>query len=122
MNKIAQSTAVHRDNLQTFYTRYTAVLEAVSRRVHVLVSRGQRYVATEEVAIWVANDLPTLYRQTFGRTPKPLKVWRIKNMLANANYLGAYEHMDIRSVRGRGITTVKASRQALHVISGGRLA
>lgn len=111
-----------RVTLDTFYARYEAVLQAVARRVHALVARGQKYSTTMELASWIAHDLPTLYRQTFGSTPKPLKAWRVKTMLSNANYLGAFEALDIRSVRGQGVTAAVAPRGKLRVIKGGKRA
>jgi len=116
-------------NLDEFYTRYSAVLEAVARRVHALVERGQKYTSSEALARWIGHDLPTLYRNTFGSTPKPLRVWRVKTMLSNANYLGAFDALDIRSVRGKGVTTVveprvakkvRRGRAKLRVIRGGK--
>lgn len=112
----------HIRTLGEFFTRYGAVLDATARRVHALVERGAKYTSTEEVAAWIAHSLPEMYRRTFGRTPKPLKTWRVQTMLSNANYLGAFEELDIRAVRGRGLTTVVAPRKkaALRVIRGGK--
>jgi hypothetical protein len=111
-------------NLDEFYTRYSAVLEAVASRVHALVGRGQKYSSTYDLARWIAHDLPTLYRQTFGSTPKPLRIWRVKTMLSNANYLGAYDALDIKTVRGKGVTTEVKPRTRgkakLRVIRGGK--
>ena len=105
-----------------FFMRYGAVLEAVARRVHYLAGRGQKYTPTKELARWVAKDLPTLYRQTFGKGgPKPLKEWRVKTMLSNANYLGAFEALDIKAQRGKGMTTVVVARRGrLKLIQGGK--
>lgn len=108
--------------LAEFHERYAAVLEAVARRVHHLAERGQKYTPTRELARWVARDLPTLYRQTFGKGgPKPLREWRVKTMLSNANYLGAFEALDIKAQRGKGLTTVVAPRRGrLKLIQGGK--
>lgn len=114
-----------RGELGEFFERYGAVLEAVASYVHAKVERGQKYTPTETAARWIAHDLPTLYRNTFGRTPKPLKTWRVMTMLSNANYLGAYEHLDIVVRRGRGLTVVstprKGSGRKLRVIKGGKV-
>lgn len=107
--------------LTEFHQRYAAVLSAVASRVHHLVERGQTFTPTKDLARWIAHDLPTLYRQTFGRTAKPLKTWRVLTMLSNANYLGAFEDLDIRAVRGKGLTTVVAPRRGrLKLIQGGK--
>jgi hypothetical protein len=108
--------------LEVFYARYAAVLEAVARRVHALVARGQKYSTTMDLSVWISKDLPTLYRQTFGVDVKALRAWRVKTMLSNANYLGAFEALDIRSVRGQGITSVVKPRGRLRVIAGGKRA
>lgn len=115
-------------DLAEFFERYSAVLETVAKYVHAKVERGQQYTTTKSVARWIAHDLPTLYRKTFGKTPKPLKVWRVMGMLSHARYLGAYDHLDIRSVPGRGLTVVstprkgsgKRMRAGLRVIKGGK--
>lgn len=98
-------------DLNEFFERYGAVLETVAKFVHAKVERGQQYTPTKVVAKWIAHDLPTLYRKTFGKTPKPLKVWRVMGMLSHANYLGAYLGLDIRSVPGRGLTVVSEPRK-----------
>lgn len=129
MKRQARVVARKEAGLEVFYARYSAVLEAVASRVHALVNKGQKYTSATQLAEWISYDLPTLYRQTFGSTPRPLRVWRVKTMLANANYLGAFEALDVRSVRGQGVTTVvkprgvpKASktRGKLRVIRGGK--
>lgn len=115
-------------DLAEFFERYSAVLETVAKYVHAKVERGQQYTTTKSVSRWIAHDLPTLYRKTFGKTPKPLKVWRVMGMLSHANYLGAYGHLDIRCVPGRGLTVVstprkgsgKRMRAGLRVIKGGK--
>lgn len=115
-------------DLAEFFERYSAVLETVAKYVHAKVERGQQYTSTKSAARWIAHDLPTLYRKTFGKTPKPLKVWRVMGMLSHANYLGAYAHLDIRCVPGRGLTVVstprkgsgKRMRAGLRVIKGGK--
>lgn len=113
-----------RGELGEFFERYGAVLESVASFVHAKVERGQKYTTTEAVSRWIAHDLPTLYRNTFGRTPKALKTWRVRTMLSNANYLGAYGHLDIRTVPGKGLTVVssprKGSGRRLRVIKGGK--
>lgn len=118
-----------RGELGEFFERYGAVLESVSSYVHAKVERGQKYTPTKDVARWIAHDLPTLYRNTFGRTPKPLKTWRVMTMLSNANYLGAYGHLDIVVRRGRGLTIASEPRKGsgkrirragLRVIKGGK--
>jgi len=106
--------------LEIFYARYAAVLEAVARRVHAIVGRGQKYSTTTDLSTWVSKDLPSLYRQTFGVDVKALRAWRVKTMLSNANYLGAFEALDIKSVRGQGITAVVKPRGKLRVIAGGK--
>lgn len=114
----------HRGDLAEFFERYGAVLEAMAGFVHAKVERGQRYTPTEAAARWIAHDLPTLYRRTFGKTPKPLKTWRVMTMLSNASYLGAYEALDVRVVRGKGLTVVseprKGSGKRLRLIRGGK--
>ena len=108
--------------LAEFNDRYAAVLEAVARRIHYLVERGQKYTPTHELARWVARDLPTLYRQTFDKGGVlPLKEWRVKTMLANANYLGAFLALDIKAQRGKGLTSiVRPRRRNLTLIKGGK--
>lgn len=130
MTKISTKKSIPAgEALSEFFTRYGAVLERVASYVHAKVERGQKYTATEDAARWIAHDLPTLYRQTFGRAPKPLKTWRVMTMLSNAAYLGAYEALDLRAVRGKGITIVSEPRKgsgralraaSLKVIKGGR--
>lgn len=95
-------------DLQSFHARYDSVLEAAARRVHALALRGQKYVATADIADWVIHDLPTLTRKTWGAKLKP---WRVHRMLQDAAFLGAYEKLDIRSVRGRGLTPVVRPRR-----------
>lgn len=122
MTKLKAVPRERKATLETFYARYGAVLEAVARRVHALVSRGQKYSTTEDLAVWISKDLPTLYRQTFGVDVKALRAWRVKTMLSNANYLGAFEALDIKSVRGQGVTSVVKPRGKLRVIAGGKRA
>lgn len=117
-------------DLSEFFERYGAVLETVARYIHAKVERGQQYTPTKSAARWIAHDLPTLYRKTFGKTPKPLKVWRVMGMMSHANYLGAYTHLDIKCVPGRGLTVVSQPRKGsgkrirsatkLRVIKGGK--
>lgn len=110
-----------KDELTEFHERYDAVLEAVARYVHGRVQRGQVYVTTDQVARWIAHDLPDLYRRTFDKAPKALKAWRVKTMLSNAAYLGAYGSLDIRTVRGKGFTTALLRKgRRLQVIRGGK--
>jgi len=122
MTKLKAVPRERKATLETFYARYGAVLEAVARRVHALVGRGQKYSTTEDLAVWISKDLPTLYRQTFGVDVKALRAWRVKTMLSNANYLGAFEALDIKSVRGQGVTSVVKPRGKLRVIAGGKRA
>lgn len=119
-------------DLAEFFERYSAVLEKVASYVHSRVDRGREYTTTKEASRWIAHDLPTLYRKTFGKTPKPLKIWRVMGMLSHAKYLGAYDQLDIRSVPGRGLTVVSTPRKGsgkriraaakgkLRVIKGGK--
>ena len=93
-----------------FTIRYAAVIDACSRFVHARHGRGQKYVTTTQLAEFIAHSLPTLYRKTFGSTPKHLKVWRVKTMISNAAFLGAFGDHDVRSVRGRGFTVTVAAR------------
>jgi hypothetical protein len=115
-------------DLAEFFERYGAVLETVAKYVHAKVERGHVHTPTKQAARWIAHDLPTLYRKTFGKTPKALKVWRVMSMLSHARYLGAYEALDIRCVPGRGLTVVSTPRKGsgkrmradLRVIKGGK--
>lgn len=119
----ARSASVTTPDLSDFFARYGAVLEAVARRVHALRDRGVKFTPTLELASWVSRDLPALYARTFGREkPKRLKAWRVCAMLSAASYLGAYDALDIRCVRGRGVTTGVApkKRARLTVIEGGK--
>jgi hypothetical protein len=110
-------------DLAEFFERYGAVLETVAKYVHAKVERGHVHTPTKQAARWIAHDLPTLYRKTFGKTPKALKVWRVMSMLSHARYLGAYEALDIR-----GLTVVSTPRKGsgkrmradLRVIKGGK--
>lgn len=104
-------------DLAEFFARYGAVLEHAASYVHGRTKRGQRYTTTEEVARWIGHDLPTLYRQTFGRTPKELKTWRVASMLAHATYLGAMDALDVRCVRGRGFTPAKQRAKHLRRVA-----
>lgn len=98
-------------NKDNFVTRYQSVIEACARFVHEkCAKRGVKHVTTAQLARWVANDLPTLYRKTFGSTPKHLKVWRVKTMISNAVFLGAFESHDIAAVHGRGFRPVKKAK------------
>jgi hypothetical protein len=116
-------------DLGEFFERYGSILETVARYVHAKVERGHVHTPTKQAARWIAHDLPTLYRKTFGKTPKALKVWRVMSMLSHARYLGAYEALDIRCVPGRGLTVVSKPRKGsgkkiraagLRVIRGGK--
>jgi hypothetical protein len=94
-------------NSSTFVARYGVVLESAARRVHALVGRGQPYTTTGDVADYIVNNLPTMCRKTWG---KNLRAWRVKNMLANASFLGAFDDLDIVAVRGKGLTTRRKPR------------
>lgn len=74
--KNATATKRAKVELSEFHERYDAVLEAVARYVHARHERGQRFVTTDQVARWIAHDLPDLYRRTFEDAPKALKPWR----------------------------------------------
>lgn len=50
--------------LNEFFARYGAVLEAAARRVHAMGARGEKYLSTEDVATFVSKELPDLYRKT----------------------------------------------------------
>lgn len=111
MMKSATAAKRPAGDLGEFFERYGSVLETVAKFVHAKVERGQIHTPTKNVAKWIAHDLPTLYRKTFGKTPKPLKVWRVMGMLSHARYLGAYAALDIRCVPGRGLTVVSEPRK-----------
>jgi hypothetical protein len=119
MKAKAERRVVRGEALEDFFRVYETVLKIVSNRVHALVDRGVKYTPTREVAQWVAHDLPATFRKAFGHVPKPLKTWRMLTFMSNAAYLGAYESLDIRSVPGRGLTTVVKPKK-LKVIKGGK--
>ncbi len=121
----ATKNATATDKQQTFFARYAVVLEACARFVHARAIRGHVYTPTADLARWIARDLPTLFKQTFGsNVPSELKEWRVTRMLQDASFLGAYEELDIRTVRGRGVTTVAKPRARgsikLRLIKGGK--
>lgn len=109
---MAHYPARPRTGLAVFNERYAAILEVAANRVRYLVNdRGQKYVTVADIAFWIVKDLPARYRATFhGQDPLLLKVWRIKTLLSNARFLGAYEAVGIRSVRGQGITLIHKLR------------
>jgi hypothetical protein len=121
-----QLDGIVRGDLSTFFGRYGAVLEAAAQYVHRRssstlgrVSPSARWVSTYEVAEWIAKDLPTLYARSFGTGGAlPLKTWRVVTMLRNASYLGAFEALDIRSVRGKGLATVVSPRRTRSLLQG----
>jgi hypothetical protein len=110
-----QLDGIVRGDLSVFFGRYGAVLEAAAQYVHRRSSAtvGQtKWVSTSEVAEWIAKDLPTLYARSFGTGGAlPLKAWRVVTMIRNAGYLGAFEALDIRSARGKGLATVVSPRR-----------
>lgn len=93
-----------------FVVRYAAVIEACARFIHNQCARGEKFVTTTRLSEYIAHSLPTLYRQTFGNTPKRLKSWRVKTMISNAVYLGAFDVHDVASVRGRGFKPATKAR------------
>lgn len=91
--------------LAEFFTKYEAVLVLTASYVHTKHARGQLYTKTEDVARWVAHDLPSVYAATFGRgEQKHLRLYRVLSMLSHARFLGAYEALGLRGVPGRGLT------------------
>ena len=117
--KLAKAVkSVKKRNLSDFFDVYGTILELVATRVHNQVARGEKFTPSHDIAVWVAHDLPTMFKAAFGRVPKALKTWRMLTMMANANFLGAYKALDIVAVRGRGLTTVVKPR--MRVIKGGK--
>ena len=99
------------DGLLAFYARYGTVLHAAAARVHHLVSCGYYYTSTQEVAAWLANDCPGLTQKVFGKEKdRVLRTWRVRALLQQANFLGAFEPLDIKAVCGRGLTAVVRPR------------
>lgn len=101
-----------------FMERYSSIIDAAANRIHYLVSRNHQYTPTVEVANWIISSLPSLARKTWGRE---LKRWRVVTMLSNARFLGAFEDLDVRSVPGKGLTTVVKPRKGkLRLVKGGK--
>lgn len=95
--------------LGDFFTKYEAVLSLAAAYVRRKHERGQRYTKTEDIARWVAHDLPSVYARAFGQgEQKHLRVYRVLSMLSHARFLGAYEPLGIRGVPGRGLTVLGA--------------
>lgn len=98
--------------LALFNRRYEAILEACANRVWALARRGQKYTTITELAEYVVANLPTYYREAFGtETGDPtgrraLKVWRVRLMLSNASFLGAFHALDLKACPGRGVRTL----------------
>ncbi len=93
--------------LDGFYERYGAILQAAANRVQQQAERYPKTPHTSIVAVasWIAKDLPDLYRRTFGtENVLPLKEWRVRTMLSNAAYLGAFTALGIVAIHGRGLT------------------
>jgi hypothetical protein len=102
-----------------FVSRYMLVLEAAANRVHWLNKRDVPYVSTAELAAQIVKDpfKAHVVRDAFW---KGVKVWRVVRMLQDANFLGAFEDLDIRCVRGRGMCVAVKRRAKLRVIKGGK--
>ena len=96
-----------RAQLQEFFDIYGTLLELVAARVQALANRGVAYVSSADVAAWIAHDLPERFKEAFGKVPTELKTWRVQTMMSNASYLGAYQHLGIRAVAGRGLTPIE---------------
>lgn len=116
-----------RHELEEFFERYAAILYAardfIERVVRIAERSGEDpWVTTQQVVEHIAGQLPATYIKTFGTDePRRLKVWRLKTIFSNANYLGAYEAIGVIARRGKGLTidSVKRPRR-LRVIKGGR--
>lgn len=119
-----KTTTAPRSDLSTFFARHSAILYAAKAFVERVWRAAQHtgedpYVTTSQVVEHIAEHLPATYLKTFGKDePKDLKEWRLKTILANAGYLGAYHTLGIQSTRGRGLTL--AGRPRLRAIKGGR--
>lgn len=109
-------------DLTEFFERYSAILwaakEFVQRVSRVATQSGEDpFVTTKQIAEHIAGQMPAAYLKTFGTDePRKLKMWRLKTLLSNASYLGAYEALGMRAVRGRGVT-IEGTK--LRVIKGG---
>ena len=121
----AQAKRQAAKDLSEFFDRYTAILYGAKEFVVKVASVARRseedpFVTTKQIAEHVAGHLPAAYLKTFGTDePRKLKVWRILTLLSNASYLGAYEALGLKAVRGRGVTAIERTR-GLRVIKGGR--
>ena len=123
MNNVARKRNSQSVTSEAFVSRYHAVIEAAARFVHSRASKGVPFTTLDVVSEWIAHDLPTLYRQTFGGgTPKPLRAWRVRRMLQDANYLGAFAELDVKAVRGKGFSPVAKPRKrsTLRLVVGGK--
>ncbi len=90
----------------TFAERYQVVLEAAARRVHRVAAKGE-YVTAEQLADWLVGDV---WHVTQAAWWKGVRAWRVREFLRTARFLGAFEELEIKTVRGRGFTSAKKPR------------
>jgi len=106
----ARAVRVRKADLEEFFERYLAILTAAKEFVErvgraAALSGESPYVPTRLIAQHIAEHAPAAYLKTFGTDePLKLKVWRLKTILSNARYLGAFKALGLITTQGKGVS------------------